>query len=190
MSLAEDTLDQLAWADLTVHEKRDAVAGQLVEGRSVAEAAAQLSIIYGPIGKNHVLGIINRHQLHTFPAVVSARAKRMEVEAGANASRARARVRALPAPALPRVPAPETGKTKKADKPTLFDLKAGQCRRPLWGKEQADISEKFYCGAPAVEGKSYCAACCAELYAPREGPKPAEKARRSLRLLQSRGLWG
>jgi len=189
MSLAEDALGQLVWADLTAHEKRDAVAGQLVEGRSVAEAAAQLSIIYGPIGKNHVLGIINRHQLHTFPAVVSARAKRMEVEARANASRARARVRALPAPALPKVPAPETGNSQNAEKPTLFDLKAGQCRRPLWGKNETEISQKFYCGAPVVEGKSYCAGCCAELYTTRAGSKPAEKARRSLRLLQSRGLW-
>ena len=190
MSLAEDTLDQLAWADLTAHEKRDAVAGQLVEGRSVAEAAVQLSIISGPIGKNQVTGVINRHQLHKYPAVVSARAKRMEVEARANASRARARVRPLPARALPKIPEPDLSKARRTKRVTLFDLTPGQCRLPLWCKEDTDISQKFYCGAPVADGKSYCQACCAELFEPRGGPKPAEAGRRPFRLLQLRGGWG
>ena len=191
MSLAEDTLDQLVWADLTAHEKRDAVADQLVKGRSVAEAAAQLSIIYEPVSKNQVTGIINRHELHRFPAVVAARAKRMEEEARANASRTRAGARETPGKAsLPKMPYFKLGKARGRKRPTLFDLKAGQCRRPLWGNEATDISQKFYCGAPVVEGKSYCKACCEELFTPRAGATPAEKVRKSLRLLQSRGLWG
>lgn len=43
----------------------------------------------------------------------------------------------------------------------LFGLRAGMCRFPLWSDEERDIDAKFYCGAPAEEGRSYCTRCYA-----------------------------
>jgi len=172
MSLALDDLDRLAWADLTADEKRDAVTAQLVEGRNVSEATELLSVIYGPIGENHVNGIITRFGLTGLPAVVAAREARAEKEKAARASRARARTKkALPAPKLPGVPAPAIG--TGAAGVTIFDLTATTCRAPLWGDDEPGVAQKFYCGKPVAAGKSYCPACLENLTVPLRGSSAA-----------------
>lgn len=47
----------------------------------------------------------------------------------------------------------------------IMAIRDGLCRWPLW-RGEAPISEKFFCGLPAVEGKSYCPRCAAAAYAP------------------------
>ena len=174
---ADMTLDRLVWADQTAAQKCEAVADQLVKGRSVAEAALQLSVIYGPIGANHVRGVADRHKLFADPAISAAQTKRRAEEQAAARARAHARAertvkRVPPSRAgtrsgpsrLSGVPLPKLGNTRKRKNLTLFDLKAMSCRRPLWGRERLDPAEQFYCGKPALRPFGYCAACHGELH--------------------------
>lgn len=175
MSLAE-TLDALTWADLTPTEKRDAVLRQLVEGRTEAEAADMLSVIYGPVNSNKVRGIAQRYLLRQNSDVVLARRVRKEAETRTVRARARAlKPEALPRPEpLPVMPVPEIGAAAAghASRVTIFDLTAGQCRAPLWGNREVLPPEaKFYCAKPATPGTSYCTACAERLR-----PTPAEVA--------------
>lgn len=48
----------------------------------------------------------------------------------------------------------------------IMTIRAGMCRWPLW-RGDPPISEKFFCGLPSVEGKSYCPRCMAKSTAPR-----------------------
>lgn len=50
----------------------------------------------------------------------------------------------------------------------FLDARPGQCRFPVSG-ERLSLA---VCGAPAVAGKSYCAACCAVAYAGAPEPRP------------------
>lgn len=48
---------------------------------------------------------------------------------------------------------------------SVADVKAGQCQWPLW-PTGAPVSEKFFCGLPALPSGSYCAHCRALSYSP------------------------
>ncbi|EEE46779.1 helix-turn-helix domain-containing protein [Roseibium alexandrii] len=166
MSLAE-TFEPITWDALTVSQKREAVLDLLICGRNVPEIAEALSITYGTIGANHVRGVIDRHKLDDDRLVIDARQRRRTQERAASLARARARRPvALPKPAaLPKMPlAPISG--RKGGGVTLFDLKNGMCRAPLWNDSATGVETKFYCGAPVRTGQSYCAACCERLHAP------------------------
>lgn len=167
MSLADDlSLDQPVWADLTTAQKCDAVAHQLVKGRNAEEAAALLSVTYGPIGVNHVRGVADRHKLYDRPDVQAARAARSRAELAAAASRVRARAPGLRlVPSLPKLPPVKLGNPRKKKNITVFDLKPHSCRRPLWDGKETDVFQKFYCGQRAQEGESYCPACAELIYA-------------------------
>ncbi|MEP3049441.1 MAG: GcrA family cell cycle regulator [Roseibium sp.] len=187
MSLAEIFFPTL-WADLTPDKKRDAVLAQLSAGRTASEAAELLSGIYGPIGTNHVRGVMNRHQLHDAPDVKAAVAARRQMERAAVRARARGAgsnvVKLPPAARLPRVPLPDMGRTgnrpgsrtgkrpeKRAEKRlaqrsglTLFELRENTCKRPLWDDPDTAFADKFFCGRPSREGTSFCAGCAKEIY--------------------------
>jgi GcrA cell cycle regulator len=46
-------------------------------------------------------------------------------------------------------------------RPTLFQLRSGQCRFPIGGpKEPA----QFFCGQPALVPRPYCRECCQRAY--------------------------
>ncbi len=47
--------------------------------------------------------------------------------------------------------------------PTIFQLRAGQCRFPLGGKNEP---AEFFCGKPAAGPKPYCPECCLLAYVP------------------------
>ena len=49
------------------------------------------------------------------------------------------------------------------DHPTIFELRAGQCRFPLGRKNEP---AEFFCGQPAVPHKPYCRECCQRAYVP------------------------
>lgn len=52
--------------------------------------------------------------------------------------------------------------------PVALDIMAirdGLCRWPLW-RGEAPMSEKFFCGLPALTGSSYCPRCTSIAYAP------------------------
>jgi len=155
----------------------------------LTEAAELLSLIYGPIGDNHVRGVIHRHGLDSLPEVVFAHQNRVAAERSANASRARARVKAVPAPVLPKMPGADLGTAGRNKRPTLFELNNTQCHRPLWDKSETDIHRKFYCGAPVPDGARYCEACSAVMYTPRETRKAPQAGRRPFLLLQATGRW-
>lgn len=181
MSVAEDIyLGQLVWADLTATQKRDAVHGQLAEGRSIEEAVQALSAIYGPIGKNHVIGVIDRHDLRDDEEVRAAQRFRRAEELRTKAARARALKPVLlpKEDRLPKIPVAPIGTGRTGRKVSFFDLKDRHCKRPLWDSDAVGLEEKFYCGAPAMEGKSYCKACNAELTTE---PLPLRDRRDSLR---------
>jgi hypothetical protein len=166
MSLAE-TFEPITWEALTALQKREAVLDLLICGRNVQETAEALSITYGTIGANQVRGVIARHNLDQERLVIDARQRRRQTEQAASLARARARMPvALPKPApLPKMPlAPISG--RKGGGVTLFDLKNGRCRAPLWDDSAIGVEAKFYCGAPVKAGQSYCAACCERLHAP------------------------
>jgi hypothetical protein len=48
----------------------------------------------------------------------------------------------------------------------IMAIRDGLCRWPLW-RGDPPISEKFFCGLPAVEGKSYCPRCQSKSVSPR-----------------------
>ncbi|WP_306147219.1 MULTISPECIES: GcrA family cell cycle regulator [unclassified Roseibium] len=167
MSLAE-TFDPITWPALSADEKRDAVFELMLRGRTVQEIAEALSITYGTIGANHVRGVIDRHNLAEEPAALAAKQRRCSEEQAASRARARAR-KPLMLPrvsALPKIPLPKLSATSAGSGITLFDLKNGMCRAPLWDDSAVGVHDKFYCGAPAKDGQSYCASCCERLHAP------------------------
>lgn len=42
----------------------------------------------------------------------------------------------------------------------FLDLRFGQCRFPLWRTfDRPPLEQLMFCGAPALPGKSWCAAC-------------------------------
>jgi hypothetical protein len=45
--------------------------------------------------------------------------------------------------------------------PTLFKLRAGQCRFPLGERNEV---ARFFCGKPALSPKPYCTECCQRAY--------------------------
>ena len=47
--------------------------------------------------------------------------------------------------------------------PTIFQLRTGQCRFPLGGKNKP---AEFFCGKPAALPKPYCPECCLLAYVP------------------------
>jgi GcrA cell cycle regulator len=47
--------------------------------------------------------------------------------------------------------------------PTIFELRAGQCRFPLGGKNEP---AEFFCAKPAAWPKPYCRECCQLAYVP------------------------
>lgn len=55
----------------------------------------------------------------------------------------------------------------------LEDKMFERCRMPLWGDHEP-IESRFYCGAPTVDGTSYCSACRAITLVK---PVPQHKAR-------------
>ncbi len=48
-----------------------------------------------------------------------------------------------------------------SDHPTIFELRAGQCRFPLGGSREPAV---FFCGKPAELPKPYCRECCQRAY--------------------------
>ncbi|MBO9424662.1 hypothetical protein J7444_08015 [Labrenzia sp. R4_1] len=166
MSLAE-TFVPITWEMLTSLQKREAVLDLLIRGRNVQEIAEALSITYGTIGANQVRGVISRHKLDKQRLVIDARQRRQTLERAAAVARARARMPiAKPKPpVLPKIPlAPIAG--RQAGGVTLFDLKNTMCRAPLWDDSAQGLETKFFCGAPAKPGQSYCASCCERLHTP------------------------
>jgi hypothetical protein len=47
--------------------------------------------------------------------------------------------------------------------PTLFKLRAGQCRWPLGERTEP---AQFFCGQPTMATKPYCRECCERAYVP------------------------
>jgi hypothetical protein len=39
-----------------------------------------------------------------------------------------------------------------------MDIRACDCRYALWGHSRPPLAEQFYCGQPALPGRSWCAA--------------------------------
>ncbi len=57
------------------------------------------------------------------------------------------------------LPPPEGGSPRQH--PTLFELRAGQCRFPVGGPVEP---ARFFCGEPALPGRPYCQTCCERAY--------------------------
>ncbi len=56
----------------------------------------------------------------------------------------------------------ETHASSRIDShPTIFELRAGQCRFPLGGMREPAV---FFCGKPAQLPKPYCRECCQRAY--------------------------
>ncbi len=56
----------------------------------------------------------------------------------------------------------ETHASSRIDShPTIFELRAGQCRFPLGGTREPAV---FFCGKPAQLPKPYCRECCQRAY--------------------------
>jgi len=170
MSLAE-TFEPITWEALTACQKREAVLDLLICGRSVRETAEALSITYGVVGVSHVRAVIARHKLDDQELVIDARQRRRRKERVAALARARARMPvAKPKPTvLPKIPLAPISDGRWGGV-TLFGLKSGICRAPLWDDSAQGLEEKFFCGAPVKAGQSYCAACCERLHAPARVP--------------------
>jgi GcrA cell cycle regulator len=49
--------------------------------------------------------------------------------------------------------------------PTIFELRAGQCRFPLGGSREPAV---FFCGKPAEALRPYCRECCQRAYTARK----------------------
>jgi len=160
MSASE--ISVLTWSALSDDEKRDAIFDQLVRGLDLAGVAQGLSVIYGSVGPQHVRLIVRRFSLSTNPAVVAARAGAGRA-AKSKAPRARAReasgagkvVKLRPVPRL----GPSVEPAAPVKHPNIFQVKAQQCRFPLWGHQKVPIGQKLFCGKPAKEGQSFCPAC-------------------------------
>ena len=56
----------------------------------------------------------------------------------------------------------------------IMAIRDGLCRWPLW-RGEAPISEKFFCGLPALTGSSYCPHCNAKSLAPRSETKAIDR---------------
>jgi GcrA cell cycle regulator len=51
--------------------------------------------------------------------------------------------------------------SRAGNHPTIFELRAGQCRFPLGGVREPAV---FFCGKPADLPKPYCRECCQRAY--------------------------
>ncbi|EFO32598.1 hypothetical protein TRICHSKD4_2400 [Roseibium sp. TrichSKD4] len=172
MSLS-DTQD-LSWAALSDEQKRDAVFDQLVLGLDLAGAADALAVIYGSVGLQHVRLIVRRFSLSTNPAVVAARAGAGRA-AKSKAPRARAReagagkvVKLRPVPRL----TPSVEPAAPVKHPNIFQVKAQQCRFPLWGSGVVAPTEKRFCGNQTEQGETYCSACAERVFRNDEQGEP------------------
>jgi hypothetical protein len=83
------------------------------------------------------------------------------------------KVRPLPHAALPRA----GGGVRVARGPlTIFDLKEDTCKFGLWDhRQRLDVSGMFFCGAPCVRGRPWCAPHIAIVFSG-EGPRPPRHA--------------
>src|SRR3712207_6620916 len=73
-----------------------------------------------------------------------------------------------PAAALPAAPSTadhrateSTASSPIGKHPTIFELRAGQCRFPLGARNEPAA---FFCGKPALAPKPYCRECCQQAY--------------------------
>ena len=58
---------------------------------------------------------------------------------------------------------PENHVSSRGKHPTIFELRAGQCRFPLGRKNEP---AEFFCGKPTALPKPYCPECCLLAYVP------------------------
>ncbi|TQI72937.1 hypothetical protein FHT98_0657 [Bosea sp. AK1] len=129
-------------------QMRDGVIAAFNDGRTYSEIAEEFSVarnvIAGTIFRARKRGEVQREKLPTRARRVSAAAVRKE-------------------PPKQDEFAPVIDYTPR--RVSFFDLKAEDCRWPLW-KSDVLISEKQFCGRPAKIGQSYCTHCLALSVAP------------------------
>lgn len=122
-------------------EMREAVIAGFNAGRSYSQIAEEFdvarNVIAGTIFRARKRGEVQREKLPTRARRVSAETVRKE-------------------PPKPSEYSPVIDYTPR--RVSFFDLKAEDCRWPLW-KSDMPISEKQFCGRPAKIGRPYCTHC-------------------------------
>ena len=122
-------------------DMRDAVIAAFNEGRSYSQIADDFdvarNVIAGAIFRARKRGEVQREKLPTRARRVSSATIRQE-------------------PAKRPELSPVIDYTPR--RVSFFDLKAEDCRWPLW-KADVPLSEKQFCGRPAKVGQSYCTHC-------------------------------
>ncbi len=130
------------------------------EALTASEIAQRMGISRGTVlGKISRLGLL-RHLAGSAPS-----------EPSVDAERPRAPRKPVPlqaSPSLPTAP-PVAGlevresraSNRIGDHPTIFELRAGQCRFPLGGSREP---ARFFCGKPADAPRPYCRECSQRAY--------------------------
>lgn len=136
------------------------------EGLSATEAGRRLGVSRSAaLGKAHRCGFAFVSRQRAVADGSPARAPDMAPDGGARERDAEAggRGNVVALPVVPRAPVPR-------DPVPVLDVRAGQCRFPLWpGKGHVPFDQKFYCGAPVGKaGASWCAGCSARVWSGRE----------------------
>ena len=141
------------WPDMSRQERIELIKAGVAEGMSSGQIAAWI----GGCTRNAVIGMANRAKV-TLCARAHGRPKppkRMPApkKAPREILKRERRLREAVVPDMP-------DEFYHVD---LMDVRAGQCRWPLWGPERHP--EKYtYCGKPVRIGEPYCPKCCERSY--------------------------
>lgn len=140
------------WDDARLEALRD----MLEKGASSGHAAAMLSERFGAdITRNMVIGMAARRGMKMASPKRAARPK--------------------PKPFNP-APAPKvTVAIPESARVSLHDLRAGMCRFPIGDPKDEGFG---FCGAPALDGKSWCARCHSIVFQPAR-PRAARRVQRA-----------
>jgi hypothetical protein len=57
----------------------------------------------------------------------------------------------------------------------IVDLDENKCKFPFWEDCDTHYHQRFYCGAPVVEGRIYCAECLKKMYTTARKPSEAKR---------------
>ena len=121
-------------------------------GRSASEIGRLLGV-----SKNSVVGKAHRMKLKARPSPIkrgaSPQVRRVPVAPLAKP--------VVPAPAAPKVEAPQAAAPAPAPRPARSVARAGKGPNCLWPIGDPGDQDFHFCGAPAVPGKPYCDEHCA-----------------------------
>lgn len=163
------------WSELSSAEKAEVCRPLAAEGLSGAEMAARISVLYGRVSRNAVIGACNRNGIFLGKPIQGRRAKApapkpaaktKDLSKGARKAETAPRrtypqrVSLAAAAGMSREERAELSESStRPEGPVAFaELGARSCRWPVWGFDETTEKGGFYCGAACAADAAYCPA--------------------------------